>query len=59
MESWVMAVRQKVEEKAVLTADEMQLLISLGIQCKIPSEQEFRKLYVKYLVYCNDKGEQS
>lgn len=58
MESWVMAVRQKVEEKAVLTADEMQLLISLGIQCKIPSEPEFRKLYVKYLVYCNDKGEQ-
>lgn len=56
IESWEQGIRQGILKKAVLTEDEIDMVISASIRVMIPENPKIRRLYVRHLMYC-DKAE--
>lgn len=49
---WSERMSREIRNIADLSEEEVQLLISVGIQARIGQNPSYRKLYVKYLSYC-------
>lgn len=54
--AWERGVRESIQKRAFLTEDEADLVISLVIRAMLPENPKARSLYVKHLMYCDEKN---
>lgn len=54
---WAKNMASSVRRVADLNDQEIQSLILIGIQARIRLNPEFKKLYVRYLVYCKESAD--
>lgn len=56
IEEWAEKMSKEIQKVTELTKEEIQLLISIGIQIRMRKDPAYKKLYVRYLTFCMENN---